>query len=330
MDDLPFQPDEAIVLNDIMEKAVDFRAYVRRFMDDCASPLTRDPGDVEPMRFYLRKIEGAEVLLAEETNYFRQEIHKWTPVAPHAPPILEQSLSTRKPRPTKQQKLMAEYNVSRPEDLPAQLRTKQHTFPKMRKSSDAPSGVSHHRIQPAPRQNRSDTPKSASAPSTGPRDGRPPHAHRASDDRQGSHPTSGYGHFMSSQAAPYSPLYAPNSGLYQASPPSHLSYGSPDFRPRSPSLHSGGGAMAVDPHLFSPTNSTFVTSVHDAPVTPTTTTAGPYFTGPPSGGSAGQQHAEPAFSDFVHDPDGPDGDLRNEAAEALELAEAATEYPELD
>ena len=323
--DLPFQPDEEDVLSEIIEKAITFRGLVRGFVN----PVMSSPEDVPNIRFYLRKIEGAEVLLAEETNYFRQELHKWAPVAPNPPPVLEKSLSTRKPRPTKQQKLMAEYKVSRPEDLPPQLRTKQHTFPKVRKGSDGQSGVSHHRIQPAPKRNRSDTPKSASTASAGPRDQRVQNPNRPLDDRRSSHPNPGYNNFITSQAPRYSPTYASGSGLYQASPRSHLSYDSPDFRPRSPSLHSGGGAMAVDPHLFSPTNGNFVTNVHDPPGTPTIAAPGPYFTGPPSGGSAGQRQAERAFSDFVHDPDVGETDLRNEAAEALELA-APNEYPDLD
>ena len=323
--DLPFRTDEEDVLSEIIDKAIGFRGLVRGHVN----PVMSSPEDVPTIRFYLRKIEGAEVLLAEETNYFRQELHKWAPVAPNPPPVQEKSLSTRKPRPTKQQKLMAEYKVSRPEDLPPQLRTKQHTFPKVRKSSDAPSGVSHHRIQPAPKRNRSDTPKSASTASAGPRDQRVQNPQRPLDDRRGSHPNPTYNNFITSQASQYSPTYATGSGLYQASPHSHLSYGSPDFRPRSPSLQSRAGVTGVDPHLFSPTNSAFATNVHDSPITPTTAAPGPYFHGPFSGGSAGQRQAERAFSEFVHDPDAAEADLRNEAAEALELA-APSEYSDPD
>ncbi len=51
------------------------------------------------MLFYLRKLEGAEVLLAFETNYLRQELHKWQPVAPEPPPILDKILSPSQLRP---------------------------------------------------------------------------------------------------------------------------------------------------------------------------------------------------------------------------------------
>ena len=321
--ELPFQPEEEQILADIIDTASRFRALVK----DYINPLMSSPDDVINDRFYLRKVEGAEVLLSYETNYFRQELHKWAPVAPEPPPILEQSLSTRKPRPTKQQKLMAEYNVSRPEDLPPQLRTKQHTFPKIRKSNDNATGVNQHRIQPAPKRNRSDTPKSASTVSAGPREASTQHSHRPIDDHRGSHPTPVYNNYAASQAPQYSPPYASGPGPYHASPHSHLSYGSPDFRPHSPSILPGGGAVPADPHLFSPTNNHFVPSVHDPPITPTTTAPGPYFTGPPSGGSGGQQQVERAFSEFVNDPDAAEGELSNEAAEALELT---NEYPDLD
>lgn len=89
------------------------------------------------IRFYLRKLEGADVLLAYESNFFRQELHRLYPTAPDAPPILENSLSTRKPRPTKQQKLMAQHGVENPDDLPQHLRTKPYNV-KRRHVQDDP------------------------------------------------------------------------------------------------------------------------------------------------------------------------------------------------
>jgi [histone H3]-trimethyl-L-lysine4 demethylase len=83
------------------------------------------PEELSVQRFYLRKIEGADVLLTDETNFLRQELHKWAPVAPEAPKMIEASLSTRKPRPTKQQKLMAQLGITNPDDLPPHLRPKQ-------------------------------------------------------------------------------------------------------------------------------------------------------------------------------------------------------------
>jgi histone demethylase JARID1 len=129
---LPFQPDEEEVLNSIVKQATQFREFLQGFTN--AACTTSE--EVPTLIFYLRKIEGAEVLLAYETNFFRQEIHKWAPVAPDPPPILEQSLSTRKPRPTKSQKIMAQLGVDRVEDLPPHLRPKTSQAGK-RKSVDA-------------------------------------------------------------------------------------------------------------------------------------------------------------------------------------------------
>ena len=115
---LPFQPEEEEVLKMVIDNAIDFRHHVH--------PLTHKPmptnTESEAQRFFLRKIEGAEILLADETNLFRQELHRWFPVAPEAPPVREVSLSTRKPRPTKLQKILAEHKVENIEDLPTDAR----------------------------------------------------------------------------------------------------------------------------------------------------------------------------------------------------------------
>lgn len=129
---LPFQPEEEALLERIVNTAQDFRNHIAPF----CNPVMATADESETQRFYLRKIEGAEILLAYETNFFRQELHKWSPVAPEAPPILQASKSTRKPRPTKLQKLMAQHGVDSPEALPQELKTKPHQF-KPRKSSDS-------------------------------------------------------------------------------------------------------------------------------------------------------------------------------------------------
>ncbi|KAK6375786.1 hypothetical protein LTS17_007608 [Exophiala oligosperma] len=130
--DLPFQPEEEELLKRIIDKAQAFREFLSQYTNGNA--LCRTIEEMPEMLFYLRKIEGAEVLLAYETNLFRQELHKWQPIAPEPPPILDQSLSTRKPRPTKQQKLMKELGVEKPEDLPPHLRTKSYVRRKTQES----------------------------------------------------------------------------------------------------------------------------------------------------------------------------------------------------
>jgi endogenous inhibitor of DNA gyrase (YacG/DUF329 family) len=120
---LPFQPDEEDILERIIDKAQSFRDFLQQFIN--GNQICRTSEEMPTILFYLRKIEGAEVLLAYETNIFRQDVHKWQPIAPIAPPILEQSLSTRKPRPTKQQKMMKELGVQKIEDLPPHMRKQQ-------------------------------------------------------------------------------------------------------------------------------------------------------------------------------------------------------------
>lgn len=154
---LPFQPDEEQILENIINNAQEFRTHVAPF----CNPIMATSEEAEVQRFYLRKIEGAEILLAYETNYFKQELHKWSPVAPEPPPVLESSKSTRKPRPTKLQKLMAQHGVDDPDNLPQAFRTKQHSF--KRKSSEPQSGRPPP-LQPAPGRSDSGTPTQHSFP----------------------------------------------------------------------------------------------------------------------------------------------------------------------
>lgn len=117
---LPFQPEEEELLEKIIANAQQFRNHVAAY----CNPVLSTRNEAETQRFYLRKIEGAEILLANETNFFRQELHKWSPVAPEAPPIIEVSKSTRKPRPTKLDKLLLEHGVTDVEDLPEAVKSK--------------------------------------------------------------------------------------------------------------------------------------------------------------------------------------------------------------
>lgn len=147
---LPFQPEEEELLNRIVDKATNFRDFLAQYTN--GNQLCRTAEEMPEMLFYLRKLEGAEILLAYETNVFRQELHKFRPIAPEPPPILDQSLSTRKPRPTKQQKLMKEFGVEKPEDLPMHLRTKNYV---RRKTAESiPSGT----LMPRPADGSVDSP----------------------------------------------------------------------------------------------------------------------------------------------------------------------------
>ncbi|KAK3685187.1 PLU-1-like protein-domain-containing protein [Podospora appendiculata] len=135
--DLPFQPEEEEILKKIIDNAQDFRNHI----EPTCSELCSSANEADTQRFYLRKIEGAEVLLARETNFFKQELHKWSPVAPEPPPRLENSKSTRKPRPTKLQKILAEWKVSTVEELPEHIRGKANNLKRKALSAEAAAGA---------------------------------------------------------------------------------------------------------------------------------------------------------------------------------------------
>ena len=225
---LPFQPDEELVLATIIDNAQEFRNHVSPF----CNPVMTTAEEVETQRFYLRKIEGAEILLSYETNFFRQELHKYSPVASEPPPILEASKSTRKPRPTKLQKLMQQHGVDDPDQLPQNLRTKPHTF--KRKSSEPTSRPPT--LQPAPGRSESGTPTGHSFPPTAQMHHNGPvlsgvpsshdHAHPA---HLGGYPGAAEPHFTMSGPSPTSPAFAPHAFMHNglASP----GYGGPSRQP---------------------------------------------------------------------------------------------------
>ncbi|ODH52769.1 hypothetical protein GX48_00963 [Paracoccidioides brasiliensis] len=251
--DLPFQPEEEQVLESIIDQATSFREFVRPLVSSSACMTAEE---VPTQIFYLRKMEGAEVLLAFETNYFRQEIHKWAPVAPEPPPILEVSLSTRKPRPTKQQKMMAQMGIEKPEDLPLHLRTKQHTFSNKRKSTDSHGSGRPPPLQPAPML-RSTT------PSGDPRSASTGNAPTPTTTLSAPLPTSQhstafpFSHPFPMSSNDASPSYAPTptSSAYL---PQVNNVHSPSFDPTSPSSHH----QVLDSSLFSPPSFTRTNPLH--------------------------------------------------------------------
>lgn len=82
---LPFKPDEENMLRERIKNARDFACYVCPSSD----PWIKHIKDYEAIRFYLRKLEGASILLSAETNIFRRKLHELLPVAPERPPVLE-------------------------------------------------------------------------------------------------------------------------------------------------------------------------------------------------------------------------------------------------
>lgn len=137
---LPFQPEEEELLDKIIDNAQQFRNHVAAY----CNPVLSTRNEAETQRFYLRKIEGAEILLANETNFFRQELHKWSPVAPEPPPIIETSKSTRKPRPTKLEKLLLEHGVTDVEDLPEAVKSKGLNLKRKRQNAAMAAQAAQH------------------------------------------------------------------------------------------------------------------------------------------------------------------------------------------
>ncbi|WBW71133.1 histone demethylase (H3-trimethyl-K4 specific), Lid2 complex subunit Lid2 [Schizosaccharomyces osmophilus] len=98
---LPFKPKETDILENVVDLGTRFRQELQAFAHN---PFSLTMAEVLLARFYLRKMEGAEILLADETNLFRQKLHECVPIAPTPPPVIGESKSTRKPRPTKRQR----------------------------------------------------------------------------------------------------------------------------------------------------------------------------------------------------------------------------------
>lgn len=143
---LPFQPEEEDLLKKIIDNAQAFRNHVTTY----CNPVLSTRNEAETQRFYLRKIEGAEVLLSDETNFFRQELHRWSPVAPEAPPIIEISKSTRKPRPTKLDRLLQQHGVNDVEDLPEAVKSKGLSLKRKRQNADMAAQAAHQAASTGP------------------------------------------------------------------------------------------------------------------------------------------------------------------------------------
>ncbi|KAK8208185.1 PHD transcription factor-like protein [Phyllosticta capitalensis] len=237
---LPFQPEEEECLERIIDTAKDFR----RFISSYACPLLSTPDELTTQRFYLRKLEGSDILLAQETNFFRQELHKWAPVTKEPPPKVEVSLSTRKPRPTKTQKIMAECGVDNPDDIPPEKRAKLKRG--KRSSVSRISGPLESHTPPGLPHGYTELPSGAVIGAT------------PVDATSRQHPSfsypahtsaSGFGGSTSNASEPAMSSFAP-----------HHRGGSPPFHPRSPSATPAN----MDPAMFG-SNAPFGTSDPAAP-----------------------------------------------------------------
>lgn len=92
---LPFVVAEVEKIHAINATAQTFRERLKPFF---STYISLTSAELSTLKFYLRKLEGGEILLANETNHFRAKVHELYPIAPTAPPVVSESKSTRKPR----------------------------------------------------------------------------------------------------------------------------------------------------------------------------------------------------------------------------------------
>ncbi|OAP54102.1 hypothetical protein AYL99_11637 [Fonsecaea erecta] len=83
----------SLVARRIMDKAQALREFLMRYTT--GSQFCRTIDEMPEILFYRRKIEGAEALLAYETNVLQQELHKWQLIAPEPPPVLDTTCADR-------------------------------------------------------------------------------------------------------------------------------------------------------------------------------------------------------------------------------------------
>lgn len=130
---LPLQTPE-------LDKLALITSTARRFKERVApllsSYLTLTSAELPTLKFYLRKLEGAEILLAVETNFFRAKIHDICPFAPKPPPKIDESKSTKKPRLSKKKKEELEALGINPSTMMTSTGTPMH---RVESATDTPS-----------------------------------------------------------------------------------------------------------------------------------------------------------------------------------------------
>ena len=90
---LPFRPDEVTIVNRIVALAETWIGSIRPILLGLQSP------SLDACRLYLRKMEGAEVFLPTEYNFFRKTAHAIAPISATPPPLVsERSTGSKKPK----------------------------------------------------------------------------------------------------------------------------------------------------------------------------------------------------------------------------------------
>src|SRR5271170_3150193 len=80
---LPFRPEELSIVTQNVTLA---EAWIQSIQ-----PVLSQTLSINMCRFYLRKIEGAEVFLPQEYNFFRRTAHSLAPLTSTPPPLIADS-----------------------------------------------------------------------------------------------------------------------------------------------------------------------------------------------------------------------------------------------
>ncbi|KAK9457741.1 PLU-1-like protein-domain-containing protein [Dipodascopsis uninucleata] len=90
---LPLRAEELDLIHSINDTAMKFKEFMRPLLAHRGNFVL---GDVYYLKFFLRKLEGADICLAEEINFLRSEIHRLSPLTSEPPPRVEDILICRK------------------------------------------------------------------------------------------------------------------------------------------------------------------------------------------------------------------------------------------
>jgi hypothetical protein len=143
-DQLAFRPVEVKVVQSIVGRAEAWVASLQPMMHSEHFP------SVDVCQFYLRKIEGAEVFLAGEFNYFRKALHALAPVSGTPPPSASETrVLVKKARPRKPKMETVLQNQSGPLPRIAMPRRQYESQPLMPYPGPPPPSYGHYPPYPS-------------------------------------------------------------------------------------------------------------------------------------------------------------------------------------
>lgn len=91
-------PNELEPMKNLVKTTNEFQSFLHQMI---FPPLGTDQDRAKVLktsRFYMAKLEGGDILLADEINFLRSKIHELSPISDDVPPPVETSQKTKKPR----------------------------------------------------------------------------------------------------------------------------------------------------------------------------------------------------------------------------------------